>query len=151
MPRPAGNRDQMWSLCFTRHVCTGHRMTLAIFSSVGKRGSTHIITHLRETYRVSLSKIPFPSPFPQSFFHIFSFCRAKVKKLVWIRIQFFALILHCVNFYDQLKNIYIYMTVYLKIIRAFLFFKILHPRTYFALVWIYFWNLKSPIGNAIED
>lgn len=46
MPRPAGNSDQMWP-CFTRHVCPGHRMTLAIFSSVGKRGSTDIITPTR--------------------------------------------------------------------------------------------------------
>lgn len=32
---------------FPRHVCPGHRMTLAIFSSVGKRGSRGIITPTR--------------------------------------------------------------------------------------------------------
>lgn len=78
MPRPAGNSDQMWSLCFTRHVCTGHRMTLAIFSSVGKRGSTHIITptrnlplSLRKTYSLHFSILFFPS-----FLH-FAFHEAK--------------------------------------------------------------------------
>lgn len=32
---------------FPRHVCPSHRMTLAIFSSVGKRGSRGIITPTR--------------------------------------------------------------------------------------------------------
>lgn len=70
MPRPAGNSDQMWSLCFTRHVCTGHRMTLAIFSSVGKRGSTHIITPTRNLPLVS-SKNPSTLHFSILFFPSF--------------------------------------------------------------------------------
>lgn len=114
MPRPAGNSDQMWSLCFTRHVCTGHRMTLAIFSSVGKRGSTHIITptrnlplSLRKTYSLHFSILFFPS-----FLH-FAFHEAKENSRENTS-KTNSLTLRCVNFYDELKNIYIF-NIYLKI------------------------------------
>lgn len=51
-------------------------MTLAIFSSVGKRGSTHIITPTRNLPRVSLKN---PSRFSRESF-VRSFSRDKIKK-----------------------------------------------------------------------
>ena len=88
-------------------------MTLAIFSSVGKRGSTHIITPTRNLPRVSLKN---PSRFSRESF-VRSFSRDKLLKKKKTRRRekqtrtnsvFLVEPLRCFNFYES-KNIYIYM------------------------------------------